>query len=485
MDALDLFGLPSPDQFQTKSKKAKIIKAGVKQTAASSLFFDEEDLWDFEREKVNFIEHMEFLKNQSVQESTLYRKWKELKQYNTTKHIVKTGMYEDLLWKPRDITDLESTIEDIQNLQPRIIVCEEKTEEAEVWKYLRLLVSSFEFSSGVGRLIRLLFVDDNTGKIIGVSSIASDVVSLGVRDKWIGWSKENKFDDKKLNSTAIGSTIVPTQPFGYNFLGGKLIASLLTTKIVRDAWEAKFGEPLVGLTTTSLYGGHSMYQRIPWWKELGKSAGRISIKPDDDVYHEWVNWLKVNRREDYEKAMFTKSGTLEQDDDCGWYWMFDDEVCTEGGIKTKYCTRDEIVHELNHIGFTVHDNNKVYDPSCRFGHPPSGPKQQLMIAIYRNLGIVQSKFEHGFQRGVYFAPLYENTREFLRDEITSDELILSQKLQNDVEDILSWWKQKAIKRFTKLFNEGSVKPEHLYYRNMIQMSTWDEVTSHYLSDLGR
>ena len=53
-------------------------------------------------------------------------------------------------------------------------------------------------------------------------------------------------------------------------------------------------QKLVGMTTTSLYGGHSMYQRIPFWKELGKTTGRILLKPDDDHFEKWSNWLKEN-----------------------------------------------------------------------------------------------------------------------------------------------------------------------------------------------
>ena len=148
------------------------------------------------------------------------------------------------------------------------IICKEGTQFYDMWKYLRLLIHTMEFSIGIGRLIKILIFDANTSKVIGLASIASDVISIGVRDNWIGWTKEDKFEKSKLNQTCIGSTIVPTQPFGYNFLGGKLIASLLCTNDVRDAWEKKFNQKLVGMTTTSLYGGHSMYQRIPFWKTL-------------------------------------------------------------------------------------------------------------------------------------------------------------------------------------------------------------------------
>ena len=67
---------------------------------------------------------------------------------------------------------------------------------------------------------------------------------------------------------------------------------MLTTKVVSDAWEKTYGNKLAGLTTTSLYGSASMYNSIPFWKKLGKSKGSISIKPDDDLYKEWHQYIK-------------------------------------------------------------------------------------------------------------------------------------------------------------------------------------------------
>ena len=279
------------------------------------MFFQNSTAFDFHKDREDFIKHMNSLKTQSVEESTLYKKWVELKQLDNTKEVVSTGALMGRLWTPTDIFDKERTIEEIDNLKPQIVICKDGTTDYDDWKYLRKLISSFEFSIGIGRLIKILVLDENTGKVLGVSSIASDVISIGVRDNWIGWTKEDKFEKSKLNQTCIGSTIVPTQPFGYNFLGGKLIASLLCTNDVRDAWENKFDQKLVGMTTTSLYGGHSMYQRIPFWKELGRTTGRILLKPDDDHFEKWSKWLKENHLQEYEHASCGKAGTVIKQND--------------------------------------------------------------------------------------------------------------------------------------------------------------------------
>ena len=442
------------------------------------MFFQNSTAFDFHKDKESLIKHMASLKTQGVEESTLYKKWVELKQLDNTKEVVSTGALMGRLWTPADIFDKERTIEEIDNIKPQVVICKEGTTDYNDWKYLRMLISSFEFSIGIGRLIKILILDENTGKVLGVSSIASDVISIGVRDNWIGWTKEDKFEKGKLNQTCIGSTIVPTQPFGYNFLGGKLIASLLCTNDVRDAWENKFDQKLVGMTTTSLYGGHSMYQRIPFWKELGRTTGRILLKPDDDHFEKWSKWLKENHLQEYEHASCGKAGTVIKQND-KWVWTFQDTVREHAD------TRDELVEELAKQRFSVHDTNVVHDLRSKLVHPPSGPKQNVLNRIYSHLGMKSSEYVHGFKRGVYFAPFYENTREYLRSEIEESELIGSKKLENDVDDVMGWWKPKAIRRYTNLFEQDRIRPEHLYYRDMIQMRTWEEVQQKYMSQVGR
>ena len=442
------------------------------------MFFRKDVVFDFEKDKESFIEHMDTLKVQDVQEATLYKKWVELKQFDNTKDVVATGLVKSMLWAPTDIFDKEKTIEELNNLKPQIIICEEGTQFYDMWKYLRLLIHTMEFSIGIGRLIKILVFDVNTNKVIGLASIASDVISIGVRDKWIGWSKEDKFEKGKLNQTCIASTIVATQPFGYNFLGGKLIASLLCTKDVRDAWEKKFNQKLVGMTTTSLYGGHSMYQRIPFWKKLGKTTGKILLKPDDEHFKKWSGWLKENHIQEYEHASCGKAGIISHEND-KWIWTFKDTV------REHATTRDELIDQLAEQKFSVHDNNVVHDLRGKLVHPPSGPKQNVINKIYSHLSMKSSQYIHGFKRGVYFASFYENTKEFLRSEIEEDELIGSKKLENDVDDVMDWWRPKAIRRYTNLLEQDRIKPEHLFYREMIKMRTWEEVKQTYLFEVGR
>lgn len=474
---MSFFEVKSSDEklIENKKKKTKVV---VTNEYASNFFEGENIEWDFDSKKREFIDHMNFLKEMDVQESTLYKKWKQVRSLNNTKDIVNTGIVKNSLWLPSDILDEQKTIQEIKNIRPVLQFVEVGTSEFEEWNYLRHMVHSAESTVGVGRVVRITIRDENTGGVIGIAALGSDVIRIGVRDEYIGWTEENKFNDGKLRNTAICTTIVPTQPLGFNFLGGKLIASLLCTSPVQEVWYDSFGDRLVGLTTTSLYGSHSMYQRIPFWKELGKTKGKIHIKPDDEHYLEWLNWLKINHPEEFERCLYPKVGKIERHN--GMYqWIYNNDTLDRDS------NYDVLVKRVTGKGMSVHSDNRVFDPMCLIGLPPSGPKQNVLARIFSHLKMKQSDYQHGYERGTYFASLYENTREFLRNEISEDLLIPSSKLENDTQSVMDWWVPKAIRRYQNLKASSRIKPSTLYYRDLIQMDNWEDVKTYYLSDVGR
>jgi hypothetical protein len=225
---------------------------------------------------------------------------------------------------------------------------------------------------------------------------------------------------------------------GYNFLGGKLVAMMTTVPEVRNYWKTKYGDTLIAVGTTSLYGIHSQYNGIPLFKTLGESAGKISLKPDDKFYDPWHQWLKENRAE--------------------WY-------------------QNNITNERIRNGANMGAGEGA-------SGPVSGIKQKILGQIFKECGIKATEYHHGFKRGVYFAMMYENGNEFLRNEITEDKLIIKDKFKQGTEYINKWWKKHAISRYTKLHDEGRIKPEHLFYIDAIGIS-WEEMKDKYLSEVGR
>jgi hypothetical protein len=255
--------------------------------------------------------------------------------------------------------------------------------------------------------------------------MSSDVITITDRDKYIGWTADDKLKKKRLAHSAIGSCIMSTQPFGYNFLGGKLIAALVTAETVRNAWQALYDQLLVGITTTSLYGSYSMYNSLKWWHKCGASAGKMSIKPDDVIYKVWHDWIKTNKADKYQKAMTQREGV---------------------------------------------------------SGPVTGAKARVISMIFSELGIKQSTYVHGFERGTYYACPYKNTKDFLCSKIDESKLIFNPLYTQKA--ILEWWKAKAIARYQTLKAENRLKDDILYYNQMIGMD-YQTAKNTYFSEVGR
>ena len=389
-------------------------------------FFDAGE-FEFDLEKSKFIKNNDYLKSMSAEEQTFYKKWVEVQTYKD--YLNKSGVVKAKIWTPTDITNVDLTIKELENLNPTIVHVTAGSPYEHDWLMLRLFCHTMEYAQTPGRFIKLLITDGNVDnpRYLGAVSISSDVIVITDRDDYIGWTADNKLKDKRLVHSAIGSCIMSTQPFGYNFLGGKLVAALITTSKTREIWKKLYDEELVGMTTTSLYGSYSMYNSLKWWHKCGSSTGKMMIKPDDSVYEVWHQWIKDNRTEQYNKAMTQKEGV---------------------------------------------------------SGPVTGAKTRVINMIFQTLGIKSSDYTHGYERGVYYSCFYENTKEFLQNKITEKDLKLKELFKKDVQGVLDWWKPKAIERYKKLHGEDKIKSDILYYNKMMGM-TYDEAKSKFFNEVGR
>ena len=389
-------------------------------------FFDAGE-FEFELEKSKFIKNIDYLKSMSAEEQTFYKKWVEVQTYKD--YLNKSGVVKAKIWTPTDINDVDLTIKELESLNPTIVHVPAGSAYEQDWLMLRLFCHTMEYAQTPGRFIKLLITDGNVDnpRYLGAVSISSDVIVITDRDDYIGWTADNKLKDKRLVHSAIGSCIMSTQPFGYNFLGGKLVAALITTSKTREIWKKLYDEELVGMTTTSLYGSYSMYNSLKWWHKCGSSTGKMMIKPDDSVYEVWHQWIKDNRTEQYNKAMTQKEGV---------------------------------------------------------SGPVTGAKTRVINMIFQTLGIKSSDYTHGYERGVYYSCFYENTKEFLQNKMTEKDLKLKELFKKDVQGVLDWWKPKAIERYKKLHGEDKIKSDILYYNKMMGM-TYDEAKSKFFNEVGR
>ena len=186
---------------------------------------------DGKKHNKKLLEHMLWLKSLDNREYILTRKYEELQNAYKRFGKVKINNYPRLMMNYEDVKYfMEHTKNDI-----RIVECD-TPDLVETWTIGRMFVSSLIWSVGPGRNIKyLVYIND---KIAGFISLASDVIAIKCRDEYIGWSQDVKFkNEKRLNHTAIASTIVPVQPLGTATTGGKLLCILLHHKIFGDVWE--------------------------------------------------------------------------------------------------------------------------------------------------------------------------------------------------------------------------------------------------------
>jgi hypothetical protein len=375
--------------------------------------------------KDGIINNLNNLKSMDVTESTFYKKWQEVQDYLPFAN--KSDVVKAKIWKPTDIHNVSLTIKEIEDLQPEIVYVDLKDKELSLdWLMIRVFCHTMSFDQTPGRFLKFLIRDKISGKYLGATSVSSDVICINVRDEYIKWSKQDKLEKGLLNNSAIGSCIMSTQPFGYNFLGAKLAASLIVSSVVRNKWKELYDNTLVGMTTTSLYGTKSFYNGVPYWRKCGASAGKIALKPDDKYYEYWHNYVKKQYPEQYKKAMTQKEGV---------------------------------------------------------SGPVTGAKQRVIDMIFRHIKLKASDYAHGYERGVYYSTFYENALDFFQGKIPMEKLIEKDKHKNDA-DMISWWKPKAIERYKKLHNDNLLLPEVMYYNSMINQS-YSVSKEMFFSNVGR
>ena len=329
--------------------------------------------------KKELQDNLDYLSTISVEEYTLYRKWIDLNiQKWSDRDKVTIGDIKSNIWKPLSVNDY-------MDIKPSIVYVESKQDQM-IWKILRNFTHSGTWKQSPGRLLKFYVIDDVTKKYLGIMSFGSDFISIGGRDEAIGWNIEHKLKSGMLNHTMMASTISPTQPLGYNFLGGKLIALLCASNTVEDVFNKKYKEKLAGITTTSLYGGYSQYTNLDNWKKCKSSNGMVPLEPTEDIYVKARDWLKTECSDMYNKI---------------------DKPNNTSGIQ-------------------------------------SHTKSKALSLIYKELDI--KTYQNNASRGVYWCPLYKNTNEFLRMEHKE---LVDRKFDNTVECLTNIWKEKYASKRVK------------------------------------
>lgn len=359
-----------------------------------------------------------YLSQLSVREYTLYRKFIDIKDRYPIKEDPFFGVDEsqyknlivvkDNIWIPNDINDY-------LKIEPELIFVDNK-EYNFIWNTLRHFCHSAVWHQSPGRLLRFFIKDRITGKYLGFISLGNDFINVGGRDKYIGWTTDHRLKDGRLRHTAMASTIASVQPFGFNYNGGKLIALLAASNPIQEKWYEKYNEELVGVTTTSLYGGGSMYNRLKYWRKCKSTEGNIRLEPSEDIYNIIKNWYRKKYPIEYKELTLNP-----------------DTIVT------------------------------------------SHPKAKILNQIYKMFNIKPPV--NNAPRGVYWNELYNNTKEFL---CMKTEKLSDKKYDNSVESLTELWKERyAKKRVLNLLKDNRFKTDILFYDDMIY-NDWNHITNKYI-----
>ena len=146
-----------------------------------------------------------------------------------------------------------------------------------------------------GRTIKWIVTEDTVDKIVGVIRFGSPTINSKPRNEYFG---EVLPLSKINNEFVMGFNIVPVQPFGYNYLGGKLLALLASSNELKRQFDSKYGTDLHYFETTSLYGttkGVSMYDGLkPYIRHIGDTESNFLPLFHDDYFREMFWWFNNN-----------------------------------------------------------------------------------------------------------------------------------------------------------------------------------------------
>ena len=268
-----------------------------------------------------------------------------------------------------------------------------------------------------GRELRWIVYEKNSKKIIGFIRFGSPTINSKPRNEWLGQPANLSLFNRHA---AMGFAIVPSQPFGYNFLGGKLLALMCVSHFARKILNDVFEKDIGWFETTSLYGSTtsaSQYDGLkPFMRYKGLTESKFLPLLHDQVFHEL-----------HDRFTLLNNNT----------------PLTDNRASSKKMKRQTKM--IATIKKSLQDEDKL---------------NEFNNVINMAFGLTQKKRFYISDYG------YGNVREVIRGD--EDKLIRGPNWDKfDLDNIISWWKRKAGKRYEKLKQEGR-------FRDKVELWTEDD-----------
>lgn len=166
-------------------------------------------------------------------------------------------------------------------------------------RYMEVTTSAPVEASIPGKQMLWIVTEKNTDTIIGMIRFGSPTINSRPRNEWLG-KPLNTMNPEMMSrfnkSVIMGFNIVPTQPFGYNYLGGKLLAAICCSHTVRETLNKKYDANICMFETTSLYGSSkamSMYDGMkPLLRFNGLTDSNFAPLINDDNFRSLNDWFR-------------------------------------------------------------------------------------------------------------------------------------------------------------------------------------------------
>ena len=286
--------------------------------------------------------------------------------------------------------------------------------------YCNLLaaVSSHNNESNIpGRELRWMVFEKRTQTVVGFIRFGSPTINSRPRNVWLGKAPNLSVFNRHA---AMGFVIVPSQPFGYNYLGGKLLALLCVSHFARETLNEVSQKDIALFETTSLYGSTtsaSQYDGLkPFMRYKGLTDSKFLPLLHDEVFH----------------RLHDRFTTLNNN-----------TPLTDNKASSKKMKRQSKMIRI--IKNSLQDKEKL---------------EHFNAVIDMAFGLTQKKRFYISDYG------YSNVREVIMEE--QDELVRGPNWDKFyLENIISWWKKKAGKRYEKLKQEGR-------FRTKVELWTEDD-----------
>tara|TARA_Y100001968_G_scaffold32360_1_gene24923 strand:- start:1864 stop:3003 length:1140 start_codon:yes stop_codon:yes gene_type:complete len=271
-----------------------------------------------------------------------------------------------------------------------------------------------------GRELRWIVYEKKSGTILGFIRFGSPTINSKPRNEWLGQPANLSIFNQH---SVMGFAIVPSQPFGYNYLGGKLLALMCVSHFARETLNEVFEKDIAWFETTSLYGSttsSSQYDGLkPFIRYKGLTDSKFLPLLHDKAFHELHN-------------RFTK-------------------INNNNPVTPSYVSSKKMKRQTRMISWTK-NSLKEYGKTEKL--------KELDVVLKNAFGLTQRKRSYTSDYG------YGNVREVLLGE--QDKLVRGQNWDKFyLENIVKWWKKKAGKRYEKLKSEGR-------FRNEVELWTEDD-----------